>query len=296
MIPAEFRQFDPRRPSVRLWNGFLQWMAKFRPILGDFPGGALPFPHPFQVTASRFTDGLPGQYDPDLAWKIDVSAGCVNDTLVTIPFLRTNDPRGWQMPQDWPAPKPGAADYDPRWVERPLLDAFDDPPFLVISAPPAVPVKVTGARDFAPNAPRIPFFRTDDFKDLDLFLAFVFLSDDTATAQAWIEGIPPRLKRFRVFVGQRPISGGSIAGGWQEVAWLWLARDKTDGVPDPKTDLIYVEPRLFWCVASQVLQPSLNVFPPQDGTNPINDLFEQLAEDQVDQTLESAATTGFWTQ
>ncbi len=231
--------------------------------------------------------------DPDLAWKVEVSPGCVNDALVTMLYRRQKDPRGWVMPVDWPAPRPGDADYDMNWLERPLLDAFDEAPFLYVVAP-AVGATKPDAMGFAPVAARIPYFQQPDFANVDLFLAFVFLSADTGIATAWTSGVPPRLTRHRVFVGQRPNSNGTD-GGWLEVARLWLARGRTNGSPDPKTDVIYVQQTLFWCVAATVAQPQLNVFPVMDGTDPVADLFQQLAEDAVNNALQEATSTGFWT-
>ncbi len=225
---AYLDEFQGDEPPKRIWNAMLLELVRRLPRVLDFGmPGQDDFIHPWKTTCSLWDDeaaaasGLP----PELIWHVDVQSAFVNDAPVTIPYLRSGDPRGWLMPKGYPAPGPGEPGYSPQTVERPLYERAD-PPFLVLLAPPAgQPASKWQNFVPVPDAVRPEFFQSsEEMWAMTLMLASVFTTADPAVSRQYNPAIPPTLQNYQLFVGKLPIVATGEVGGFVEIARIYRKR------------------------------------------------------------------------
>ena len=246
------------------------------------------FPHPWRVTSRRPDIG---GLDAGRAWRFDIEPGAINDACPAIPYRRKGDPRGWK------GPSTGAA-----IVDRELIDDPTDPPWLLAMAPSA---RAKTADDFTlrPKSTWPDYFAyeaDDELKDAELWRAHVVLSALPLRSAALDPLLPaPALRRFRLYVTRRlPAIAAADAGGWVELATLWLLRtDRTQ----PDADQMHVEPKEFWPLWSAIVQPGADLVSSLDeitkdvGQGGVNQLLADLVRDDVAEDLVGAAFVSFWT-
>lgn len=245
------------------------------------------------------------RFDAHSHWKVFVGVGFINDVIPSIVYLQRADPRGWVMPEDYPLPEKGEAGYSEFFANRDLLEA--DPPFLLVSAPPSPVSNV----DFhlVSDAARIPFFRTAEMWEKTIFSAHVIL-----TAAPWRPNFfpsalpPPPLSSYRVAVIPRlwSRSFAALAGGWIELARLFLVRDEKEGAPG---DRLLVQQREFHSLAAAIVQPKQvvggSIEAPVTGLALVDSFAMGMAashnavvsqvQAEVDNILATTASVEFWT-
>lgn len=248
---------------------------------------------PWQVTTARFDDRF--------RWQVSVAPGFINDTVPSIVYLKKGDPRGWVPPDDYPAPAPGEPGYSEHFLDRDLLES--PPPAILVTAPE------TTAADFTPvpDTLRLPFFRTEEMWLKTIFSAHVILTAAPLRASffpPWLP--PPPLARYRLaMVPRLPArSFAALAGGWVELARLFLVRDT-----DPAADELLVQQREFHHLAASIVTPSqtLGTIPSLGYSGlPLADSFAMGVADtanafasqlqaEIDNTLATTASVEFWT-
>jgi hypothetical protein len=259
------------------WNDLVAEIAarqnteRFEPVAGE------EFDHPWKVTVSRVEND-------DRRWKVSVRPGTVNDDVAAIVYRKQGDPRGWQMPNDYPPRKDSGSQVDRLLIEK------DQPPFLMLQVPALGEVENDSFVPVA-DAQRPEYFRTEERWPRSLCRAFVCVSaDPTHVSAVPLEVV--QLKRYRVFGGRRPARVNAQAGGWCELAWLWLLRGER-----PDQDELFVEQREFWCFGSLNVQPqSVLSGTSSEGFDPLSALFLQIAQAVEQNQLEAAGSIEFWTQ
>lgn len=295
---------DPPVPPAWKQNELLKHLRRQRllGLVASF-GPVEKFPHPWQVTARRFEppENNLSTLDPDSTWSIFINAGVINDELVTMLYLRNQDPRGWVMPKDYVAPVIGDADYDPRWLERDSLDDPDDPPFMVISDPPPTGRSSTNA-DFSqiadlarPGIERGAFCGEDSW-ELELWRAHVILSATPFRANSFNASLPPpRLVKFRfsVLPALPGASYGASSGGWLELATLYYLRDPEE----PEDAQIVVRPQETWPLWTVIAQPGgdlVNILDSAASGSVLPPGFAEVLEGELQDDLQGAARPLFW--
>jgi hypothetical protein len=291
-----------RIPPAWKQNELLKHLLRSR-FLGGIPIAkpARPFGHPWRVRADRFAPPPGSPLDPDRAWTATIAPGTVNDDPPSILYLAKDDPRGWTPSVNQLSaisPQPSA------FIERDLLDGLpDDPPWLLLSAP-AINASAGALQhgDFSAvaDAGRLDFFRTAEMWDKQLFSARVILSAAPVKIGAFDPRLPaPRLKRFRLYT--TPVlpgrAFGAQAGGWIEIARLWLTRD--DNATGADGDEMYVEQKVFWDLQTAVVQPSLDSVglggAAIQAGDAVSQAFTDLLVGEVGNILDEASFAAFWT-
>jgi hypothetical protein len=270
-------------------------------------GTVTPFPHPWRVRSRRFESRDGSTLDPATTWRIDITPGTVNDTLAAIPYLRQNDPRGWNLPTNYIAVYSSlsvsvAAESSP-WIDRESLDDLDDPPFLVIPDP------ATGASSDK-SWSRIPdsgrrslmggaFCGAEDW-ELELWQAHVLLSAVPIKTYWFTENLaPPNLRRYRLYTSAKlpPISLPAQAGGCIEIATLYMLRDPKDKDP-VSTATIRIRQRVWYPLWVTVVQPGsqgLIDLTKEDFSDVYNGIFVTFETDTLLNILQNAAWVAWWT-
>lgn len=270
------------------WNSLVQ-LARQRcfemgVVLADAPDV-----HEWMTSARRWDGDATG-----MKWRVDVLPGFINDEVPTMIYLRANDPRGWVMPDGYPAPKEGEKGYSATTVDRELIEA--ERPWLLVTVPQPGEHSGNGDWEAVADGNRIDFFRTEEMWRLELFSSWVILTASALRPSFLPLNYPaPSLARYRVCSSKsRPSAAfGTRVGGWIPLARLWLTRDEQD----PQTDRVYVEQKEFFSLGSAIVQP---------GTELI-DVLEPLQSDpllggpaswaiaDLNSSLDSAASVEFWT-
>lgn len=281
-------------------------------------GPVIPFAHPWRITADRFTppEGGKATLTADAAWRLDIRAGTINDEIPTLLYRRENDPRGWTPGDDFAMPVKGDKDYDPTFIERDLLDDLDDPPFLALKDPPRIQPATDAdklSRDFSlvPDENRPDVFMGAADWEKELWVAHVLLSATPLTVGIFEPAAPPRLKRYRLYsVPRLPTAAfGALAGGWLELATIYLLRD-----PQSMEDVeVRIRQREWWPLWSIIVTPGADILAsvtsqPIDlvtglpfadaavaGANEANALLADMARAQIAGILEGASSVEWWT-
>lgn len=244
------KRFSLNRPKAKAWNAMLTAVERTRLRLSVGSGRGAAMPHPWQVQANRWEDAPPS-IEADRAWRIDIRAGWVNDVPAIIPYLRDGDPRGWVMPDGYPAPKNGDDGYDPRWVGR-WLNEPEQTPFLTIEAPASGDNDPVG-RAIVSSWERVrdrPDYFTEFYPEHLLFRATVLVTAAAVSAREFIPEVPaPNLGPYRVGCGRRPATEGRPVGGFLELAWVWLIREPER--QDPTEDEMLVQQLVFYDLATK---------------------------------------------
>lgn len=245
------------------YNLIVRRAAEKQPLRGTTRLGGGPAPHHWRVTARRqytaknewginpldgtqyFSDPIfsqSGQITSD-AWRIYIGTGTINDRVATITYKRQGDPRGWEIPPDYPD-QTGSATVDRK------LSEHIDPPFLLATAPNPAGTDPGDFRRMSDNDRRTyrSFFRTKEMWERELWTASVFVTAEPLTQGiAWDRigfPLPARNGRFRCMVRPRmpATPQGTQLGGTHQLAELHLVR-----VPGkPQQDRLFIEQRCFW--------------------------------------------------
>lgn len=246
--------------------------------------------------------------DAERKWSVSVGPGWINDVVPTIPYLKTADPRGWVKPAGYVEPARGDRGFSEYFIERDLLEP--DPPVLLIEAP----VGEEGNEDFAlvTDAQRIPYFRTEAMWPLRIFSAHVILVAAPLRATFFPASLPPPpLATYRLATVPRPLATtfAVLAGGWLELARLYLVRDDEAG---PSGDRLLVQQREFRNLAATIVRPSISAGGTIDipgsfggigagfadafatGVAQTYNAFVSQVQAEVDGLLEQTATVEFW--
>jgi hypothetical protein len=285
------RRGDPALISAADLNWLVTWANRSRKLDARYGRGVnTPFPHPWKVQASRCAEIERG-------WRLDVAAGVVNDIIPGILYRRKDDPRGWEMPEDYvESPAKGELGWNADWVERDLLDDLNDPPWLLMVSP-ALGSKADPAWTFIPRARWIPYFAAQvGMENAQIFRAFVMVSQDTRRSAiasgTWLRGMkPPAVNKFRIgTLPARPGMSLPLAGVWLELATLWLVRPDPDA---PEADAVYVQQAEFWPAWCVQVKPSLDL-----GAGigvPAVDMLLDMVQRDVDLLFDRSATVMNWT-
>lgn len=301
------RPGEPHAPTAEKQNALLRHLLanRFSGVVDALrpPRG---MPHPWRVTASQISEPRDGMSLPlERTWRIDVSAGSINGMLPMIPFRRTGDKRGWNMPAGY------ATEDEDGWIDRDALDDLSDPPFLAVVAPPPGATK-TEDMQLVPDAERPDAFRGEVEWELELWKAHVILSATPLRSEVLSASLPPpRLVRYRIYTS-RQLPGptfGARNGGWFELATLYFLRDPAA----PELAELLVRQREFWPLWAVIVQPGADIpatvrFDPLNAVTglPLADAFvlagntagqaiADAALQQIEATLEGASTVEAWT-
>ena len=237
------------------FNELVRDAARNQPLRGVKRNAGGPSSHHWKTRVARVS-GDPRQ------WRCYVGPGVINDRVAAITYLRTGDPRGWEMPPDYPGIAAMQRIYGSGFtvVDR-VLTEKQDRPHLLLTAP-SEDGSDTGDFERVPDEYREPFFMTEPMWKLDLWQAVVFA---TAAPRRYsrVENslgfpAPTSTARFRVATRSRmpDLSPGIIAAGGQiELARLFLTRDPAR----PDRDAIHVQQRVFWSLATRNVEPLLDI-------------------------------------
>ena len=284
-------------PSAAAQNAILDALLRNR-LLGviEETGPTPTFPHPWTVTTQRFEAPPSGTatLNPDNTWAIFVAAGTVNDTVPSIVYARQGDPRGW-VPGNYVAPKVGDPNYDPRWIDRDATDDPDDPPFLAVRDPVLGQTTATDWTYITDDA-RISieqgaFCGAADW-ELELWRSHVIVTGAPLMATFFDASLPPpRLAKYRLSATALlpTATYGAGAGGWQEIATLYLLRDPNDA----SSAEIRVRPRQFWPLWAVISQPGGALVSLVDAAG--GGIFGGLVSGQLQDVLQGAQTVQWWT-
>ncbi len=269
------------------YNALVSRAAENQPLRGTRRDGTGPGPHHWRVSALRISakkqnewginplDGTQyfsaaifqrGGQVATPGWRIYVGAGTVNDRVAAITYRKENDPRGWKMPEGYPATA------ESQTVDR-LLTERADPPHLLLTGP-GEDSKAGGDFERVPDNIRARHpsaFRTREMWDLELWTAVVYVTAEPISSSiAWDRTgspLPKRNGRFRIAARSRmPVQPlGTQSGGAHQLATLYLTR--TPG--EPERDRLYVQQRTFWSLwtANADISP-FGVFDPFLGVGP----------------------------
>lgn len=238
------------------YNERVRTLARQQPLRGvsRFAAAAAP-QHKWKVSATRLATDRARRI-----WRVEVGTGCVNDEPAAISYLRTGDPRGWEMPPDYPPFRATSRvlGADHPFVDRPMWDA--PRPFLLVTAPDEDGTELGGfAR--TPDLRRPPIFRTVAAWEKELYHASVWVSvtfwrPDPALDLLRLREAPRRLQRWRVFTGGFPTrTDGVRAGQAKELARLYLLR--TPGKPE--ADALHVQQLTFWNLRARAIEPTFGL-------------------------------------
>lgn len=280
------------------YNALVRAAARNQPLRGVKRNGGGPANHHWKTRVSR----LPG--DPR-QWRCFVGPGAINDRVASITYLRTGDPRGWEMPDDYPGRAAMERLYGREFtaVDR-VLTETGDRPHLLLTAPAA---GAPGDFEPVPDAEREPFFMTEAMWEKEIHRAVVFA---TATPQryTYVEnalGFPirPRLSRFLVAARPRlpALAPGVVGtGGHIALARLFLVRDPAR----PDLDTIHVQQLCYWSLFTRVIAPNLDIATPLIPTGDLPPAFGVfvagvekailLAFDALADLIAQGARVEFW--
>ena len=165
-------------------------------------------------------------------WKLRMKAGFVDDREAPVAYLAEADPRGWKMPESFPAARLHGGVCERSWREK------DDPPYLLLDL----------KRDFLPvaDAARPPFFMTAEAWKLDLSMCSVYL---TARPVNLIAGrvLPAR---HRTWAGKMPSSRTAYPYGIRELARVYVLAGKEEA-----DAAAFVQQREFYDLHSSPVEP-----------------------------------------
>ena len=245
---------------------------------------------------NRFQSNSLSTLDPTITWAVNVAPGTINDGLPSILYQRAGDARGWRAPDGYVEQTIiGAGNKpDPNFVERDLLDDPTSPPFVTVQD--AVPGQ-KGDFTQIPDSDRMKieggaFCSASDW-EMELWRSHVLLSATPFTVATLNPLLPaPRLLTYRIYAvnGLPALGFGGDAGGWIELATLYLLRD-----PDTLTTQIRVRQRVWWCLQGRIFQPGQGL---ASLIGTIDSNFGEFASIELagDQSIiEDAAYVDFWT-
>lgn len=303
--------------SAREYNDRVRAAARNQPLRGVTRPGIGIGNHDWKITVARGDDLSTINSQLSDTWRVYVGPGAVNDRIASITYLRTGDPRGWTMPDDYPAIPEMKRIYgkDFQLVDRKLTDKID-PPYLVVTSPAPSSSSSSSSSsslgDFerVPDRSRPPFFRTEPMWELDLYQARVFIVANQAKFMR-IEDLlhfpfPATFNRFRVAAARALPDKllGSDTGGFFELGRLYLLRD-----PEGQTqDQLLAQQTCFWSLWTINSNPNpyggFNLLPgsaPNTGliANSVGAGLGAAFSDFINQIIagiyESAASVEFWT-
>ncbi len=241
------------------YNAAVLAAARNQPLGGTRRGGSSKPGHDWKVRVEPATDESRRQV------RVYVGTGTVNDRVAAISYLRTDDPRGWKMPEDYRGIANATRLYgkDFALVDR-LLTETSDPPHLLLETPSADGSDAGDFERVPDDRSRPPFFRTTAAFEKQLWRAVVFVSA-TPGRYSRIENrihfpLPVRNTRFRVAARSRmpTTTAGVQSGSNFELARLYLLRDPAH----PERDELHVEQRCFWSLWTTNVSPYLDFLPP----------------------------------
>ncbi len=270
------------------YNALVSRAAQNQPLRGTRRDGNGPGPHHWRVSAVRisgkkqnewginpldgtqyFSASIFTQNKTPVAkpgWRIYIGAGTVNDHVAAITYRRENDPRGWRMPDGYPATG------ESQTVDRLLTERLD-PPHLLLTGP-STDGKSGGDFERIPDSSRARHpsaFRTREMWDLELWTAVVYVTAEPVSSSiAWDHlgfPLPTRNGRFRIAARSHMPNTppGTQLGGAHQLATLYMVR--TPGAPE--RDTLYVQQRTYWSLwtANADINPFGN-FDPLLGSAP----------------------------
>lgn len=221
------------------YNALVARAAQNQPLRGTRREGTGPGPHHWRVSTVRASEG---------GWRLYVGPGTVNDQVAAITYRRENDPRGWKMPDGYPA----TGDT----VDRLLTERLA-PPHLLLTEPSA-DGKTGGDFERVPDAERAQHpsaFRTRPMWELELWTGVVFVTAEPISASLFWDrlgfALPTRTDRYRVAARSRMPARppGTQYGGAHLLAQLYLVRDPATGASQ-----LYVQQRCFWSLWTAAAQ------------------------------------------
>jgi len=204
-------------------NDLVRGLQQITYVEGPLPAAALPYPHPWKT---RVTVGTKVG-----TWRVTMLPGYVNDNEATVGYLKTDDVRGWKMPETYPVSRISGTVCERSWREK------DQPPFLALDTETDFSAVADGAR---PQA-----FRTADAWEKDLVVASVYLYSRPTWAFAG-HVLPAR---YRTWAGRLPVRP-AFPFGVRELARVYVLKGTA-----PDDQQAFVKQMEFWDLAAETVEP-----------------------------------------
>lgn len=213
---------EPIRAEDR--NDLVRALRARTPRQGALPRTIMPVKHPWRCTLQ--SGALPRQ------WRLTMKSGFVDDVEATVAYLAENDPRGWKMPENFPASRIHHGVCERSWREK--LDA----PYLSLDL----------SRDFlpVPDAARPAFFMTEAAWEKDLWMASVFLCARPINLIAG-RTLPPR---HRTWAGKMPSAFTAYPYGIRELARVYVLAGSS-----PEDAEAHLQHREFYDLHTAAVEP-----------------------------------------
>jgi len=213
--------------SAEKHNGVVDEIRSRTPLEGPRTASAAPYPHPWRTRCVADESGQPGK------WRVTIVAGFVNDVEASVAYFKVGDPRGWTMPEDYPASRISGDICERSWRE-----SGEEAPVLLLDTEVDFSTVADAAR---PQA-----FRTADAWEKDLLVASVYL-------YARPRGIfmsRPLPARYRTWAGKMPSTATSSTLATRELARIYVLRGS-----DPTDQQAFVKQMEFWDLAAAGVEP-----------------------------------------
>ncbi len=198
-------------------------------VEGPRPDAAAPYPHPWRTRVVADESGEAGK------WKVTMVAGFVNDVEASVAYLKAGDPRGWEMPDGYPASRISGEVCERSWREA---DGPEAHPYLALDT----------EEDFVAvaDAARPQAFRTAEAWEKDLLVASVYLSA-RPRGIFMTRRIPAR---YRTWAGKMPSRTPSSMLATRELAKVYVLKGD-----DPADQQAFVKQEEFWDLAAAGVEP-----------------------------------------
>lgn len=182
------------------YNALLAEAARAQVVEGPLPVSRGVDDHPWRVRVAAGPE--------EKTWTVRMTAGFVQDTEATVAYRRTDDPRGWEMPEGYPASKVIGDVVERSWREA-----------------QAPELRLESERDFVAATVRPRALRGAADIEKEVLRASVYVSTRLV---GWLAGrtLPAR---FRTWAGRLPSASASAVRDVREIARLWLLRDADGG-------------------------------------------------------------------
>lgn len=253
-------------------NALLDDIRRITPVETPLPKASTSFSHPWQCGVDQGSKA--GQ------WNVTMRPGWVNDTEARVAYLTDGDPRGWNMPANYPAALIQNGIAERSWRET------DQPPFLLLADD-----------DFSPvaDSARPPCYQTAEAWTKSLTMASVFV----CALPIQIVGNRIVKPMYRTWAGKIP-SQDPFPYGLREVARVYLLTGQSAG--DVAADVLQLE---FWNLACVPVDPVTllpNYQPTGDGMMDSilgsSALIGQSLTDSINEALanigQSTSSVEFW--
>ena len=209
--------------SAEKHNALVAAVRSITPLEGSRVLAPVPYNHPWRTHC--VAGDKPG------TWQVSMVAGFVNDLEATVGYLKTDDARGWKMPENYPTSRISGTICDRSWRET------DQPPFLALDTETDFVAVADAAR---PQA-----FRTEAAWKKELLVASVYLY----SRPTWAFAGHVLTARYRTWAGRLPVRP-AFPFGVRELARVYVL--KGTAPTDQEASVHQLE---FWDLAAETVEP-----------------------------------------